>query len=372
MAPSNPQKKIDMTCMLKLMHICLILCVHSFEYGATFGPLHGPSQINRLESGRKSAIGFNGKQKKQKRNEMKSWNQNAISGSMEDVEKVENRAKQTIGSDNHLILSDKITRSLDIYPLIESVSRHCTTRRGRNAVLNLANNPNAQKSTRLVLPGNKSSRRMSFLGYQKVSSRVDFNDQSRTNPLNIQQQISIINISQTALETRQEYLRIDEAMHILKQSKEITDNEGKSNIKHKKNQSNNIPITTIPPIYGCDSSPWDTNKDVITDDDEWLLHTGSDHTVLDLENVIQAEQIVKTLLDTRHWADSQLTEACAPALAQIGKQINKDELEFAYEKLKNTVIIKRAETIADITGSRVRTSTFLYFTHLRFYSYISL
>lgn len=243
------------------------------------------------------------------------------------------------------VLSAKITRSLDLFPLVESISKHCATRRGRNAILDLID-PSLREGKSRIRVGdssvNASSRRMNLMQYDpsKTSSK-----DSSAPPIQIVSS-PIISIAKSALEAREEYQRVEEAMNILNKAKK----DNSPNEKQDVNLNQSKIITTIPPIYGFSSSPWDTN-DPISDDDEWLQTRP--YEVLDLENIIQAEQVIKTLLECQHWAEMEMTRVNAPSLSRICETINESELNSLYEELKDSVIIKRENSVSDLSGSKV-------------------
>jgi hypothetical protein len=103
---------------------------------------------------------------------------------------------------------------------------------------------------------------------------------------------------------------------------------------------------THPPYYAVDSSPWDTETLVYTDDDEWLELPADAWT---LENLIQAEQVLRTLTSVKEWATRAESQTWLPGLSKIGRQIDDggNRLPTLYSEISGAVEIVRVRTVAD-------------------------
>mmetsp|Transcript_13628 Transcript_13628/g.20751 ORF Transcript_13628/g.20751 Transcript_13628/m.20751 type:complete len:883 (+) Transcript_13628:121-2769(+) len=208
--------------------------------------------------------------------------------------------------------SDRLVDCLDLVPLLEEVSRHCATKRGRQAILRLVN----------VLVDNsplnrQQSKRQSLLA-ESVSYPNNLKVSAETNkPI-------VVSIAQTVVEANAEYELIREAMSIL--------------------QTNDK--TIFPPIYGG-TSPFDTSI-VDTDDDDWL--SGGE---LDLQSILQADKVCSRLIMMKEWSTSNTTIALAPNAAKICHTINVDPLQMVLDEIGGTVQIVRG-------GKRGTTQSFSF------------
>lgn len=208
--------------------------------------------------------------------------------------------------------SDRLVNCLDLAPLLEEVSRHCATKRGRQAILRLVN----------VLvddsPLNRQrSKRQSLLA-ESVSYPNNLRVSTETNkPV-------VVSIAQTVVEANAEYELIREAMSILQTNDEIL----------------------FPPIYGG-TSPFDTSI-VDTDDDDWL--SGGE---LDLQSILQADKVCSRLIMMKEWATSNKTMILAPNTAEICHTINVDPLQMVLDEIGGTVQIVRG-------GKRGTTQSFSF------------
>ena len=108
---------------------------------------------------------------------------------------------------------------------------------------------------------------------------------------------------------------------------------------------------TYPPIYAMGSSPIDGETVIHTDDDEWLYMPADSWT---LENLVQAEQIIRRLINVKEWADLDETQIWMPGLSDIGRQIDQDnELPNLYSEIDGVVDIVRVRTLNDPAGKSV-------------------
>ena len=137
-----------------------------------------------------------------------------------------------------------------------------------------------------------------------------------------------IPVASTLDEARKEYDLVSQAVMIL------DDNSGDVTLP-------------VPPFYGADSGPFDTNRQEDTDDDEWLAIPVSEWT---LQDILKADQVVQMLLRVYEWATLEETETWTPFLAHIGSTINSTQLAELSEEIHGTVEIVRAKTVMDPSG----------------------
>ena len=115
--------------------------------------------------------------------------------------------------------------------------------------------------------------------------------------------------------------------------------------------NHDIPNLTYPPIYGTDSSPFDTNLIAETDNDEWLEFPTEEWT---LEHILQAEQVIASLIKVKSWAEMDENQTWTPGLSFVGRDIDPDELlPQALSEIKGSVEIIRVRSIVDPSGRSV-------------------
>jgi hypothetical protein len=93
----------------------------------------------------------------------------------------------------------------------------------------------------------------------------------------------ILWIATSADEARREYELVEQAMLALDDDAQCDD----------------IADLTYPPLYAVGSSPSDTSTSPDSDDDDWMWLPLEE---LSLEHVLQAEQVLITLLQVKQWA----------------------------------------------------------------------
>lgn len=262
--------------------------------------------------------------------------------------------------------STKLVQALDLLPLIEAVSRHTGTRRGRQALLSLVNadydeskaaarnniNLGESSSTNArITTSNARAQRVAAYTSTTTMPVVDNKAQtlmSNTNPKEYYEKASPI--AKTLEEALQEYQAVQEASNLLQA------NEANS-INNKQEKY----VLTYPPVYGADSSPTDTQTVAETDYDTWLHLPVEEWT---LEHILQAEQIMVTIQQVKEWAESKkyvdeddsfVLEDVAPILANIGQQIPYDDnIASVKDIITDAVTISRVRSITDPNGRSVR------------------
>jgi len=145
----------------------------------------------------------------------------------------------------------------------------------------------------------------------------------------------IVKISHSVEECRREWELIEEATKILTR--------------------NNFGLSSLPPIYPEDSSPWDVNYQVHTDDDEWLiegLSEGWDNS-LELEEILHADQVINRILKTSQWSIEENIMHDAPSMSEICRSIDTISLMKVHEEIKDSVLIKKGRSsYNDPTGTK--------------------
>jgi hypothetical protein len=142
--------------------------------------------------------------------------------------------------------------------------------------------------------------------------------------------LSLAPIAASAEHTRTEYELVEQAMLALEGT-----NDG----------------LAPPPLYGATSSPWDTDTTPNTDDDEWLTLSSEEWT---LENILQADQVIQTLLQVHEWGNRTETRMWTPGLSRIAHTISALELHLAHNEIRGSVKIVRVRSIFDPNGRSVR------------------
>ena len=226
--------------------------------------------------------------------------------------------------------SNDLVESLDILPLMEAVSLHAGTRRGRQAFLALAGAnyeemppESLSKIGKLETIMSARSRRASgdingFTKKQHESNKFTNSQKESSRKFSIA-------VAKIEKEAKQEYALVAEALLLLKEG-------GNS---------------SYPPLYGSSSSPWDTENVAETDYDSFLRTSVHEST---LEHIIHAEKIIETVRNVKEWGEGEIVRAEAPRLAEMAAEIDYSALAPLYKEITGTVIIKRVRTLTDPSG----------------------
>eukprot|EP00536_Pseudo-nitzschia_multiseries_P015554 jgi/Psemu1/69549/estExt_Genemark1.C_9080019 len=211
--------------------------------------------------------------------------------------------------------------SLDLTQIIEEVARHTATRRGYDALLSTVQRKPARlerNSDRLSLLSNRQRERY---GVGQLGSS------------------SIAPIARSFQGVQSEYALVEEATLLLS-SRNNTAIDG---------DDASYSRLSYPPLYGEYSDPYDIDTIPQTDDDEWLYLAPEEYTA---ENILQAEQVIKSLLQIREWSRQEAIQTWAPTLAQMGATIDEDEniLPEIYQDIVGKVKIIRVKSISDPSG----------------------
>ena len=215
--------------------------------------------------------------------------------------------------------SDDLVESLDLLPLMEAVSLHAGTRRGRQSLLALVGADYDEPSQPLSFPGKRKENDMLPAKNRRLLEHKDLSQSQRhsTSRVSRKYDSAIANSQQEAL---QEYEVVAQASLLLEQE-------------------------NYPPLYGSDSSPWDTETTAETDYDAWLELSSDDST---LEHILQAEKVIETFQRVKNWARD--VQEKAPLLAGIAHGIPMESLNPIYDAISGTVKISRVRTLTDPSG----------------------
>ena len=235
--------------------------------------------------------------------------------------------------------SSRLVESLDLEPLFQGVARHAATKRGKDAILRLVNRVSPSASS--ASAGGSTSRREAALAATNSYKRRPHEQPSDPIP----DPIAILSIAQSASEASDEYKLIQQATAALESKKP-------SKAPSLGDSTDEVTLT-LPPIYGGDTSPFDTTSPVTSDDDEWLpLALEGFAASLDKEAILQADKVVERLLQVYEWATSNATAAIAPGISAIGETICANQLQMLHDEIGGSVEIVRRRTISDPSGAK--------------------
>jgi hypothetical protein len=242
-----------------------------------------------------------------------------------------NRSSSSYISNNsniHQGISSHLATTLDLIPLLDCIASYAHTKRGRDAMRSLivSNDNKAPSSRSLLQIGGRrrggGARRVDRYYYTASSggSRLIHQQQQQQQ----QRIMSIIDIATSADMATNEYKLIHEAMDILLYSSLSSSSSSGSN------SCSSIPkgiVIPLPPMFNLNSDN-DMDDDDNDDDDDWIetcLHPTTTEDVYEsitYHNILQAEQIVKLLLDTYTWG-TMIDEVqwYTPGLANLASMI---------------------------------------------------
>lgn len=235
--------------------------------------------------------------------------------------------------------SPRLIESLDLEPLFQGVARHAATKRGKDAILRLVNR--ASPSPASASAREKRSRREAALAATNSYKRIPLDQPADPIP----DPIAILSIAQSNAEASDEYELIRQATAALEST--IT------SAPSLPSGSTDKATLTLPPIYGGNTSPFDTTSPVASDDDEWLpLALEGFAGSLDKEAILKADKVVERLLQVYEWATSDSTIAAAPGISAIGETICVNQLQMLHDDIRDSVEIVRKRTISDPSGTK--------------------
>ncbi|KAL7565143.1 hypothetical protein ACA910_021522 [Epithemia clementina (nom. ined.)] len=223
------------------------------------------------------------------------------------------------------------TATLDLSEILDKISQHAGTRRGRLALLGGVDDYDDDDYDDSV----EGKRRVgSSFGLPRTSvpsrqrwARGEPSDSGFTRT-----HFRLL-VAPTAQQARKEYELVEQA-YLLLQGRDGESTGFAENL-------------TIPDFYGADSGPFDTGSVAETDYDEWLDCPVAAWT---LEDILKADQIIQMLLRVYDWANSVPIQTWTPLLANVGCSINASVLEQVCRGVQGTVEVTRTKTAMDPTG----------------------
>jgi len=223
--------------------------------------------------------------------------------------------------------------------MMESVAKHAGTKRGRDSLLSLVQYDEVQQKSEFVANYN-NSRRKSML--TSMAGGSSFTGPKGTLSLRYDTR-HIIKVADNLEEAQHEWMLIKEATRVLKGHEKRSSSNG------------NKAALPLPPIYGESSSPWTISNEADSDDDEWLVSiTNGFSGPMELENILQAEQVVTRIIGSHAWAQNSRISTRAPTLSEIFGGIDLDVLNQVYEEIAGTVVIRKGKnSLSDPSGSKV-------------------
>ena len=230
----------------------------------------------------------------------------------------------TTDKDDGFIIADKLVSSLDLAPLLQHVAAHAGMRRTRQAFLSLVN---LQEDRAHAVSWGVSSSSTSPSSSVSAKKRRVENYRLSSQTKRRRREKLRIPIAASAVEAGRAYELVEQATLTLEQQ------------KHDSN-------LTFPPLY--ESNPFDTRTIALTDDDDWIEFSSSDDWTL--EHIVQAEQVIGTILRVYEWSQFDGVRTWAPLLAEIVSNIDVDALRAVEEEIKGSVNICRVRSIADPKG----------------------
>ena len=201
-----------------------------------------------------------------------------------------------------------LAETLDLAPLLERVASYARTGRGARAIIDLVAPPPPPPSASFSKGAGGRRRRDRFYVDARWRRLVDDDGDGGGTP--------VVSVATSAEMANSEYDLVREAMELLlrssgRRSSSSLASDAPSPSSSTVSAADFSEIDTpLPPMFNL----FDGETGVVggddDDDDEWLdaclgpLPPGTDvHEVIDLRAVLQAEQVVKLLLDTREWAE---------------------------------------------------------------------
>jgi hypothetical protein len=284
------------------------------------------------------------------------------------------------------ILPQELIQSLDLIPLLEEVAKYTSTKRGRNAILSLlGNNYNVKSPTQQNQQGriyNNYNHNPLLSKRKSILSSFTTNTDSKDYYDNPKKYEQVFKLSQSITECKEEWELIREATNILHLYKYNHKNENNSPTNHENEKSKRHNMKNdeeedddggdihLPPIYPENSSLWNTYHDQVdTDDDEWLMEIlngggggggksfpSLSSSSLELENILQADQLIKRILKTHEWCIDLKSRDIAPMIAKhfCARHIDIEKLIHIHDEIQGRVIIKKGGiSYQDPEGTKV-------------------
>lgn len=234
----------------------------------------------------------------------------------------ENVNKRYHASSHHEDQPSSVFQSLDLHQVLERIVVYCGTFRGKRALLSLAAEKRSdQRDIRFRNEKTRMSRRQQQLRFDWGTATTQRNDDK---PNRWTRPFFTCSPAKSAEEARLMHEKVRLAITLIDKN-------------------------YIPPLYP-NGGIFDTADNRIdTDDDEWIELSPDQYT---LENILQAEQIVKRIVKVIQWAQANNTPGVlANAILDITTMtMNLDRWETIQLELQGAVEIRRVRTALDPTG----------------------
>ena len=205
--------------------------------------------------------------------------------------------------------------SLDLGPFLEHLKSYACTKKGEQSILALIPTTTSNDQ-RLRVGGRKSS----IFGSNVSQRKRKFVSHSRSDLSSVDDDTlpHIFPVASSSEDARQEYGLVEEAMRIVNSK------------------------TNLPPIFKL------LDGDTESDEDEWVelcMNNRLDaiYQEIDLETILQAECLVKLLLDTHDWISTDNVKNAYPGLVDVVEEMSVcvEHLSNLYNTLENAVEITR-------------------------------
>ncbi|KAL3809593.1 hypothetical protein ACHAXA_005809 [Cyclostephanos tholiformis] len=224
------------------------------------------------------------------------------------------------------VVPSHLAETLDLAPLMERVSRHARTKRGRMAITGSVGRTTAATTTDARMSRFKNRR-----GWRRRRDRLyDASSRGGRERSGHDEECGIgriVSVASSAEVARSEYELVREATDLLLDRPPARVGGG-----HRSSSSSvGIPdvemTSSLPPMFDLFDGEG-VIEDDDDDDDDWLdlilgpVPPGVDvYDEIDLRTILQAEQVTKLLLDTREWAESDGIRWRVPGLAGVARTI---------------------------------------------------
>jgi len=205
--------------------------------------------------------------------------------------------------------------ALDLVPFLEYLTSYACTKRGSDSIAALIPTKPAPMKSSLFGANRASRRKRQFVASGRTNSESAKIDDA------LHQALPVASSQRDAIE---EYGLVNEAMNILNN---CTNNPGKKDV--------------LPPMFNL------IDGDTESDEDEWIglcMNSRVDaYQEIDLETILQAECLVKLLLDTYNWTSMDGVESSYPGLVSVVTEMSTcvEYLSKLYNTIANAVEITR-------------------------------
>lgn len=223
----------------------------------------------------------------------------------------------SVGTDS---IPENAFTALDLAPFLRHLKSFACTKRGKQAILDLI-----PAMSSLGGRGRERRKRSLFDSISLSDRKRRFASTSRSSKIDASFHHALP-VAQSKEDAVLEYRLVNEAMEIISQ-----------NDSTRKN---------LPPMFQL------SNGDTESDEDEWVelcMNSQLDRSLygeIDLETIIQAECLVKLLLDTHSWSTRKSVESSYSGLVGVVREISRcvEHLSKLYHTLEGAVEIVRPKS----------------------------